>query len=295
MGSLQQQRDPAQPQRPGALSITSFCSLKINGGLLVNSGSSAGVSLGFFSTLSATEFNFNQAVQGILGLVLSLLKNILGGSPSVHYIPPIADPLRYLPDPDPVKLGLSLQGTNLHVSGGTADLYPGIYNGGISISGGAAVTLHANSDGTPGIYFLQGGGMTISGPSSATVAAGETAGVLIYNDWQGNGDAIKLSGSGSLTLSPPASGPYRGITLFQKRGTLTSPAPSIRISGSGAMNLAGTIYAAHASVRMTGSSSADVMGGQIIADTLSLSGSAAININAGTQPTANTRGLGLVE
>ena len=277
------------------LSIATGCGLKVNGGLLVNTSSSAGINLGLTSTLSAAEFNVNQAVQGLLGFVLSLLKGLLGGPPTVHYLPPIADPLRYLPDPDPVQLGLSLRGTNLHVSGGVADLYPGLYNGGISISGGAAVTFHANADGTPGIYFLQGGGLTVSGPSSAKVSASETAGVMIYNDWQGSGDTINVSGSSSLTLSPPASGVYKGITLFQKRGTLSSPAPTLSITGSGAMNLAGTIYAAHAKVSMTGPSSANVMGGQIIADTLSLTGSATINIDASTKPIANTRRLGLVQ
>ena len=60
---------------------------------------------------------------GILGLLLSLL----GGSPTVNYIPPVADPPRYLPDPDPVQLGLASRGTNLQVNtGGTVDLYPGV-------------------------------------------------------------------------------------------------------------------------------------------------------------------------
>ena len=90
--------------------------------------------------------------------------------------------------------------------------------------------MHANSDGTPGIYFLQGGGLTVSGASSLTMVAGETAGVMIYNDWQHSTDAVSLSGSGSLVLTPPSSGSYEGITIFQKRGTPSTPAPRLPLS-----------------------------------------------------------------
>lgn len=127
------------------------------------------------------------------------------------------------------------------------------------------------------------------------MATGETAGVMIYNDWSSSGDTITLSGSGTLTISPPSSGTYQGISIFQKRGTLTSSAPTLTLSGSGSMSLTGTVYAAYAKLVMSGSSGTNVMGGQLIADRLSLSGSASISINPGSDPIANTRMLGLVE
>jgi Flp pilus assembly protein TadG len=280
----------------GALTISGSAGLKVNGGLLVNSKSSTGISVSLFGSLSALVYNLNQAVQGLLGLLLSLLGGLGGGSPTVNYNPPIADPLRYLPDPDPIQLGLATRGTNLQVNGGgSVDLYPGVYTGGITVSGGSTAILHANADGTPGIYFLQGGGFNVSA-SSVQMAAGETGGVMIYNDWSSNtSDLITVNGSGTVNINPPRSGVYLGLSIFQKRGSRLSAAPPVTLSGSGALDIRGTLYAAYAKVNLSGSSSADVLGGQIIADTLNISGGAVINVDRGTQPTANTRTLGLVE
>jgi hypothetical protein len=86
-----------------------------------------------------------------------------------------------------------------------------------------------------------------------------------------------------------------GISIFQKRGTLSTAAPTLTISGSGAMSLTGTVYGAYAKVSMSGSAGVIVMGGQLIADTATLTGGATISINPGTNPIANTRILGLVE
>jgi hypothetical protein len=275
----------------GAL-YSSSGGLTVTGGLVVNSSSSTAVQFSGGPVI-ASSFYFNQSSGPLSGL--SLLLGLGSSSPTINYGPPVPDPLRYLAAPDPVALGLPSQGTNLQISSGTVDLYPGVYSGGIVVSGGATAILHANSDGTPGIYYLQGGGLTVSGPSSITVAVGETAGIMIYNDWQSSSDAINLSGSGVLTINPPASGLYKGISIFQKRGTLLAPGPALTLSGSGALNLTGTVYAAYAKVTMSGSSGVSVMGGQLIADTLSVTGSATLSVAPGTQPIANTRVFGLVE
>jgi hypothetical protein len=278
----------------GAFNSSSSGGLSLNGPFTVNSRSSTALKLSSGS-ITASQFNLNKA-SGILPLAVSTLLFGLGGtSPSINYGSSVPDPLRYMPDPDPVKLGLALQGTNLQINSGTQHLYPGIYSGGIHVNGGATAILHANSNGTPGIYFLQGGGLTISGPSKVRTAFSATAGIMIYNDWSQSGDTINLSGSGALTIHPPTSGPYKGVSIFQKRGTLSSAAPPITLSGSGAMNLTGTVYAAYANVTMSGSAGVNVMGGQLIADTLTLSGSATIVINPHTDPVANQRNLGLVE
>lgn len=225
-----------------------------------------------------------------------LSSKIWGGlAPVINYGPPIPDPLRSLADPDPIQLGLPLRAQNRHISRGSADLYPGVYVGGITVSGKGTAILHANTDGTPGIYFLQGGGLIVSGSASVLTADGETAGVLHYNDWSQSGDIIALTGKAAITLTPPISGTYQGMSIFQKRGTLSTPVPTLTLSGSGAMNVAGTIYAAYAAVNLSGKAGAQVMGGQLIANTLILSGSADINIDRGSYPIVNTRSLGLVE
>ncbi len=282
-------------QASGALAGDGGGTLLVNGGLQVNSSSSAAISLTGGSTVTAGQLNLNQAAGPLASSLLTQLLGTGGSSPIINYGSPVPDPLRHLPDPDPVALGLPLQATNLQITSGFRNLYPGIYQGGISVSSGAIAILHANSNGTPGIYYLQGGGLTITGSSSVMGTFGQSAGIMIYNDWSKSSDAILLSGTGFLSLQPPTSGVYKGISIFQKRGTLATAAPSLHFSGSGLMLLTGTVYAAHAQVALSGLAGANVMSGQVIADTLSVSGNAAIAINPVGGPLANTRTLGLVE
>lgn len=118
---------------------------------------------------------------------------------------------------------------------------------------------------------------------------------MFYNNWSNTNGTVNFSGSGTLTITPPAHGLYRGISIFQKRGTPASPGPTITIANQFNSNVTGTIYAAHANVSLSSSSSTNVVAGQIIADSVSTSGLVNLNIKAGTQPTANMRILGLVE
>jgi Flp pilus assembly protein TadG len=266
----------------------------VNAGVQINTGSSAGISLSSGATVTASQFNLNKNAN-LASSVLSSLLHVGGGTAPILYGDPIPDPLRSLPDPDPVKLGLPQRGTNTKAGGGILHLYPGVYVGGIAANGGAIIILHANADGTPGIYDLQGGGLTVSGPSTIMTAPGETAGVMIYNDWTSSSDSINLSGSGILKLLPPATGPYTGVVIFQKRGTLTNPAPKLTLSGTGLLQVTGTVYAAYAHIDLSGGSSGGVVGGQIIADTMSLSGSATVNIDRQTDPVARVRTIYLVQ
>jgi hypothetical protein len=279
----------------GVLNLSSTSGVNVvNAGVVINSSSALALVLSATNTVTASAYSINKNAN-ILGGILSLLKGSGGGAASISHIDPIADPLRYLSPPNAAQLGLSTQGNNLQVGSGTVDLYPGIYNGGITVSGGATVILHANANGTPGIYDLNGGGLTVSGPSTVKMAVGETAGVMLYNNWGSTSDKIDISGSGSVTIAPPTSGPYTGLSIFQKRGTRASPGPQINLSGSGSLQVTGTIYAAYANVTLSGQSSSSVAGGQIIADTMTLTGSAAVNIDRQTDPVARFRTIMLVE
>lgn len=285
------------PNVSDVLTLSGSASLTVNGGLQINSSSTSALNLSGSASVTATQMTVTPAVVNALASLTSFLFGSGGTAPVVRSGSSVPDPLRALPAPDPVQLGLSTQGTNLIVhSGTTVDLYPGVYNGGIQVHSRATAILHANSDGTPGIYYLNGStGLQVSGSGSVTTATGETAGIMIYNNWSSSNDSINLSGSGAVTILAPASGTYRGLSIFQKRGTYSSSGPALNVSATGNLNVSGTVYAAYAAVTITGNSSSNVLGGQLIADTISLSGSASIQINAGSQPVANQRVLGLVQ
>ena len=71
-------------------------------------------------------------------------------------------------------------------------------------------------------------------------------------------------------MSPPTSGTYKGITLFQDR----SSNKQINITAQGNMNMAGTFYAAAAKVSITGQGGyTNNIGSQWIAWQLAVTGS----------------------
>jgi Flp pilus assembly protein TadG len=286
-------------QAAGALQTSGLAGLKVNGGIQVSSSNTQALEVSGTLGITATSITTTLNASLALPALSSLLFSPSGGAPTTIVARHSPDPLRFLTPPDPVSLGLSTRGTNLSIGSGAVDLYPGVYLGGINISGTATVTLHANSDGTPGIYYMQGStGFQVSGSANVTTATGETGGILIYNDWSASTDSIQLATSGTISLMPPASGPYLGLSLFQKRGTPLSPAPPLTLNGQGNFTLTGTVYAAHAAINLYGSSSTNVMAGQIIADTISVGGTAQVNINSGngvSQTTAGMRVIGLVE
>lgn len=279
-----------------ALIINGSGNLKVNGAVYVNTSYSSAIQLNGGGTILAPVFDLVGAVGGLLGWLLGLL-GLDGKSTSPTAVQPIPDPLRYLSAPDTTTLSAATTPTNLVITSGTVDLYPGIYTGGIIIKGGT-VTLHANGDGTPGIYYLQGGGFSVS--RNATVTS-DSAGVMIYNAWQSVTDIISISTSAAVTLQPPTTGPYRGISLFQAPGTLAlieaNAVPALTLIGnsSGTTSIGGAIYAAYAPVNLSSKNSGNFLCGQLVADTLTVSGSYQVTIDPNGQLIANGRSIGLVE
>jgi len=69
-------------------------------------------------------------------------------------------------------------------------------------------------------------------------------------------------------MTPPQSGPYAGMAIFQDR----TSTQTVTLSGGSTWSFSGTVYAAKANVTVSGGSGAQ-MGSQYIADTLTISGS----------------------
>jgi hypothetical protein len=153
-------------------------------------------------------------------------------------------------------------GCHVNISGATVTLSPGVYWGGWAFSGnGMTVKM------LPGIYIVAGGGVTASG--SATISSigadptSDPARVLIYSTdnttdpschsglarcVQGS---VSLSGQSSLKIWGLDSGPYKGLLIWQD-GRGSAPDAPVSLTGNGAMNIAGTIYAPKADVKLAG-------------------------------------------
>jgi hypothetical protein len=183
--------------------------------------------------------------------------------------PPVPDPLAYLPQPDPKTM--SVQAVP---SGNNITLQPGRYVGGLSFSGQTTVTM------SPGIYYMDGGAFTFAGQGSLYAA-----GVMIFST-----AGLSITGQGSVTLSPPTSGIYKGISYFQDR----SASATCLIAGNGGYNITGTLYVAGGLTDLQGNGDASIAS-QVVTLLMTSGGNGVTNIvwNAGTS--APTRIICLVE
>lgn len=153
-------------------------------------------------------------------------------------------------------------------------LFPGLYPGGIKLQGGKFYL-------EPGIYYLGGGGLEITGNDTMTVsvAAGGTSGpaggVMFYNTGIPGSPIgpISLNGaSADINLYPLADGSrWSGLVIFQDRDANIN-GDDVTINGSDSdMNLRGTIYVASGDVKVNGNTGTMIMD-QVIALTYLVNG-----------------------
>jgi Ca2+-binding RTX toxin-like protein len=246
------------PTGQGALSDTGSGNVVVSGaGIAVDSNNAQGALLTGNGSVTATELD----VTGHPGAKATgngqFHATVVSGRPATP------DTLAALPVP--AQPAASFGAVN--ASGSTTlVLDPGTYVGGIHVSGQAVVTLK------PGIYYLKGGGLSVSDNGSVF-----GNGVLIYNAPATSSDGILVSSRGNLSLTAPGGGTYQGVVLFQDR---TSAVP-LTLSGSAAVTLSGTVYAARAPVTITGNANLTDQGtaSQLIAYDLTLSGTGSLTLS----------------
>jgi hypothetical protein len=185
-------------------------------------------------------------------------------------VPPIWDQMAGLPAPNPGSYPTRAKEELRLSEDEEVTIWPGVYEEGIDITDNATVRM------MPGIYIMGSRGFDISG--NATVTGDE---VMIYNsNVHGSGGGIDIGGSGSIRLTPPQSGTYTGISIFQKRGM----SPSIDITGNGNVDITGLIYANAARVELRGNAgfASDLLASGIVAHEIRVRGDGRVRVNPGT-------------
>ena len=247
----------------GAVSAQGSSSIALNGcNLYDNSSSSTALSAGGSAALSALGVN---VVGGISGA-----SNITTTNGMVSGAGAISDPYANVPEPDSSECE-----TENYSKKSSGYLNPGLYPGGIQLNAGADVTLN------PGVYYLDGGSLTVNG--GATL--------------QGNGVTIVLTGSGSnyctaniaggatVNLTAPTSGTTAGIVIYGDRNMPTGTA--LKFTGGSSQTFGGAIYAPKAAVSFAGGSGTGNGCTQLIGDTITFTGNSGFAINCrgyGTKP-----------
>jgi hypothetical protein len=188
-------------------------------------------------------------------------------------IPPQSDPLAMRAAP---QFAASCDYVNMQVNGGTVSLNPGAYCNGIAITSGAVVTFQ------PGIYILNGGGLSVTGNSTI-----RGSGVTFYNTAQGSHTygAVNIAGGTLGFLLAPASGPMEGMLFFQDRTiTATKSSRDNVIAGGSGLGLEGIFYFPTTNLSFSGGGSYSVNYTVFVASTLTLGGNSVLSANYSSLP-----------
>ncbi len=233
---------------PGSLSLSGNARLTVatEGSVQVNSTDAAAVQLGGNAVLTVPTLIIGGTPGSSVSGNASIVGMVLNG------VAPVTDPLASLPIPVPAETPFP----RAQVGGNTTRILdPGTYDGGISVSGNALVTLN------PGTYYLDGG-LSVSGNGRLMGAD-----VMLYCT---NG-VFKLNGNGAVSLTPRTAGPYEGVTFFQDRASTQN----VQITGNGNLNLQGILYARDAGFTLSGNGSSDMIGTGIVGSSLEITGNGA--------------------
>jgi hypothetical protein len=256
-----------------ALTMSGSASLQVmNAPIVTNSSSTLVYSLAGTTSVSAQYHDLAAATLAASAQVTGTVNT------GVAVLP---DPLKALPNPNSagnlltqiLNLVTGVLGALLPVT-----IQPGVYDGGLSIPSNANVTL------APGVYDLNGGGLTVG--SGATLSGD---GVVIYNSGGASAGSINIAAGASVRLTPPTSGAYQGISIYQDPG-LTN---TLSLSTSGSLQITGLVYAPSASVQINVNigTSATLGGGYIVND-LTVAGTGTVVIDHGSvQPRVPQIGL----
>lgn len=134
---------------------------------------------------------------------------------------PAGDPYAgLLPDPSSAICDYSA----LNFTGGSVNLTPGVYCGGINFNAAPNVTF------APGVYVIRGGSWLVDGGT-----------------WAGNGvvfffadtSIIQFNSAVAASLTAPPSGPYEGVAMFEAAGLARSP---FVLNDAKSFELEGLIY-----------------------------------------------------
>jgi hypothetical protein len=253
------------PTASGAFNDTGGATVTVlNGGVVVNSTSSSGTTLGSNATVNATG--------GTIGLVGNWnQKGTLSPTPLTN-APPAPDPLAALAAP---SLAAYTTCPNVTASGqNSTTITPGCYNN-LSVTGNGALVLQ------PGLYIITGQVKNTGNGSGGIQGAGVTLYVTCGGSAPsacatggGTGGTINIGGSGYVNLSAPTSGAYQGVTVFYDRNN----SAGLSIVGNGSQ-LSGTVYAKSATMTITGNSGNMADNSLIVVDQMFFNGNTGLTDN----------------
>jgi Flp pilus assembly protein TadG len=250
------------PSGSGALTISGAASLVVGGtgGVIYVDSSNAAKAASITASGSLTATNLD-----IVGELYT------SGNPTINAtvntgVAPLADPLSTLAAPTKTAdLGsINLDHANTQTVGTGSQTAVYYYSGGIQVAGSATLTLNA------GIYILGPPGLSIShgGTLNATNC-------MFYLTGSGSSyGTVSFAGNAAVNITPPSSGTYAGMAIFQDRTTPASNA--MTVANGTTENITGTIYLPSSQIAYSGGTNS--LGNQIIANDIAVTNGAALTV-----------------
>jgi hypothetical protein len=150
----------------------------------------------------------------------------------------------------------------------------GVYCGGISLNAGITLTLN------PGIYYLDGGDLSVNGGATLT-GVGVT---LVFTKHNKSTFAnATINGNANIDLTPPQYGPTAGIVMFGDRSMPKTT--TFKLNGGSSQYLGGAIYLPSAAIEYSGGAATSASCTQIIGNTITFTGNSAVAINCSSYQT----------
>jgi hypothetical protein len=245
------------PNASGATTVKGSAQVTLNGcDMYDDSNSATALTVNGSATVSARSVDVVGGVSGTSNITVS--QDIATDQP---YSP---DP--YVNTPNPNFSGCDQK--NFSAKGTVPPLSPGVYCGGMKLNAGASVTLN------PGIYYLDGGSLDVSGGATLT-GNGVT---LVFTSSTGQNYATAtINGGATINLTAPTSGQTQGIVLFGDRNMPTGT--GFKFNGGASQYFGGAIYIPKGAVDFAGGANTSTGCTQLIGDTLTFTGNSNLSIN----------------
>lgn len=246
----------------GAITGQGSTTVELKGcSLYDNSASPTALTVGGSARIAALSIGVVGGISGGAGLLTD--QGIRTG------IGPVADP--YANSSYPSFSGCT---ENNFKAKDSTTINPGVYCGGISINSGAELTLN------PGIYYLDGGDLSVNGGANL-IGTGVT---LVFTAQSRPSFAnAAINGNAKVNLTAPKSGPTAGIVMFGDRAMLTGT--DFRLNGGSTQYLGGAIYLPKAAINYSGNAATSTSCTQIIGSTVTFTGNSAVAINCSSHQT----------
>lgn len=244
------------PSASGAVTVNGSTTVALNNcGLTVNSTSATDLTLSSTLNASAVTLGGNYSGCCITSPVIRTYESAIPDPYASLTMPPFS----------------GCDQNNFHTTQ-TQTLNPGVYCGGITLTGGANVTLN------PGTYILDSGNLKVAG--SATLTGSGVTLILTSSSSASAIGSVGFDGSSTVQISAPTSGSLAGMVIWVDRN---APLQNNTIAGGSSNVFTGVIYMPSEDPTYSGSSTSSNGCTQLVANQITFSGASNFGTNcAGT-------------